>query len=56
MGIFPAEDGAVFADADDNLLVGADAKFVDLPAMPNAHVGHAALLVIPHLQESTQEE
>ena len=47
--VLPAQDGPVSADADDGLLVGADAQSIDFSAVADTDVGHTAVLVIPEL-------
>ena len=46
---FPAQDGAIRADAGDVLGVGANFDAVDEPAVPDTHMRHLALIVFPQL-------
>jgi len=49
--VFPDQDGAVLADTDQVLLVGAHPDPGDIAAVSFAHVGHGAVVVIPDLEE-----
>jgi len=49
--VFPAEDSAVSADADDVLGVGADLDARDVTAVPQTHVGYLTFIVFPDLEK-----
>ena len=52
----PAENGAIGADTDDALFIGADADTGDRSAMADTDVGNHTLVIQPQLQNARKQE
>lgn len=51
IGVFPAQNCPVIADADDVFGEGADFYPADTAAVSDAHLGRLALVVIPNFHQ-----